>query len=71
MSEEERRKRGPGRPPVANPKKKVYGGLRMDEATYEAAQRARADGVDLQALMLAFLRRTLKAKGYLKQPPTD
>lgn len=63
MSEE---KRGRGRPKLANPKSRVYGGVRMDEVTYQASLKARADGVDVQAYMLGALRRILKAKGYLK-----
>lgn len=68
MSEQEGPKRGRGRPPIPNAKNHLYC-VRMDKATDDASKRAREDGVDLQALTLAFIRRTLKAKGYLK--PTD
>jgi hypothetical protein len=68
MSDEKAPKRGRGRPRLPNAKNHLYC-VRMDRATDDASKQAREDGIDLQALTLAFIRRTLKAKGYLK--PTD
>jgi hypothetical protein len=68
MSEAEAKKRGPGRPPIDNPKGHVYG-VRIDHETHVASLAARKAGLDVQGHLLTSLRRLLKAKGYLK--PTD